>query len=44
MPPGNSSAIAGSTSLPALSPSDLLSEQLEVYSRDKVYEAAVRAV
>ncbi len=30
--------------LPVLSPSDLLSEQLEVYGRDKVYEAAVRAV
>ncbi len=30
--------------LPALSPSDLLSEQLEVYGRDKIYEAAVRAV
>jgi glucose-6-phosphate dehydrogenase assembly protein OpcA len=30
--------------LPALTASDLLSEQLEVYGRDPVYEAAVRAV
>ena len=30
--------------LPALSPSDLLSEQLEDYGRDRIYEAAVRAV
>jgi hypothetical protein len=30
--------------LPAASASDLLSEQLEVYGRDRVYEAAVRAL
>jgi glucose-6-phosphate dehydrogenase assembly protein OpcA len=30
--------------LPALSRSDMLSEQLEIYLRDPVYEAAVRAV
>jgi glucose-6-phosphate dehydrogenase-like protein OpcA len=30
--------------LPAQSPSDLLSEQLELYVRDRIYEAAVRAV
>jgi hypothetical protein len=30
--------------LPRLSPSDLLSEQLEDYGRDRIYEAAVRAV
>lgn len=30
--------------LPAASASDLLSEQLEVYGRDSVYEAAVRAL
>jgi glucose-6-phosphate dehydrogenase assembly protein OpcA len=30
--------------LPASSASDLLSEQLEVFGRDRVYEAAVRAV
>jgi glucose-6-phosphate dehydrogenase assembly protein OpcA len=30
--------------IPVPSPSDLLSEQLEVYVRDRVYEAAVRAV
>ena len=30
--------------LPAASASDLLSEQLEVFGRDRVYEAAVRAV
>ena len=30
--------------LPAASPSDLLSDQLEQYGRDPVYEAAVRAV
>jgi glucose-6-phosphate dehydrogenase assembly protein OpcA len=30
--------------LPARSASDLLSEQLEVYGRDAVYEAAARAV
>ena len=30
--------------LPAASASDLLSEQLEVYRRDSVYEAAVRTL
>ena len=43
-PRSRSTASRSTGPLPAASASDLLSDQLEVYGRDRVYEAAVRAL